>query len=115
MAPEYRIDYIRGYFDGDGSIYEIKKQNRLFFDIEGASKEVIYWIRDELVNHYGIYINEIQTDTLKSGVVMYRLKIGSIQELKKLYNLLYADNNLALQRKKEKFTSLLKLHETSIP
>ena len=46
---------------------------------------------------------------------MYRLKIGSIQELKKLYNLLYADNNLALQRKKEKFTSLLKLHETSIP
>ncbi len=39
----------------------------------------------------------------------------ALEELNKLYTLLYKDKELFLTRKKEKFYSLLKLHETSIP
>ena len=115
LLPEYRIDYIRGYFDGDGSIYQLKTQNRVFFEISGASKVMIDWIRNELVNHYHIFINKELIENKPNGTVIYKIKIGSVEELNKLYTLLYKDKELFLTRKKEKFYSLLKLHETSIP
>ena len=115
LLPEYRIDYIRGYFDGDGSIYQLKTQNRVFFEITGASKVMIDWIRNELVNHYHIFINKELIEHRPNGTVIYKIKIGSVEELNKLYTLLYKDKELFLTRKKEKFYSLLKLHETSIP
>lgn len=115
LLPEYRIDYIRGYFDGSGSIYQLKTQNRVFFEISGASKVMIDWIRNELVNHYHIFINKELTENKPNGTVIYKIKIGSVEELNKLYTLLYKDKELFLTRKKEKFYSLLKLHETSIP
>lgn len=115
LLPEYRIDYIRGYFDGDGSVYHLDSQNRLFFEIAGASKVMIDWIRNELTNHYHIFINKELIETKPNGTIMYKVKIGSIEELNKLYTLLYKDKELFLARKKEKFYSLLKLHETSIP
>ncbi len=115
LLPEYRIDYIRGYFDGDGSIYQLKTQNRVFFEISGVSKVMIDWIRNELVNHYHIFINKELIEHRPNGTVIYKIKIGSVEELNKLYTLLYKDKELFLTRKKEKFYSLLKLHETSIP
>ena len=115
LLPEYRIDYIRGYFDGDGSIYQLKTQNTVFFEISGASKVMIDWIRNELVNHYHIFINKELIEHRPNGTVIYKIKIGSVEELNKLYTLFYKNKELFLTRKKEKFYSLLKLHETSIP
>lgn len=113
LKKEYIIDYIRGYFDGDGSIYFLKNQNRVFFEISGASKATIDWIRKSLVNQYHLFINKECLETLSNGTVMYKIKIGSKEELLKLYNLLYTDKELFLQRKKEKFENLLNIPRDS--
>ena len=113
LLPEYRIDYIRGYFDGDGSIYTLTNCNRVFVSIVGASRQMIYWIRDELVNHYHIYANQITTETLSTGTVMYKLLVGSIEELEKLYEAFYQNDALYLPRKKEKFQLLLNIPRDS--
>lgn len=109
LNKEYYIDYIRGYFDGDGSIYEIKNINRIFFEIIGASKATIDWIQDTLVNQYHILLNKKGKERLSNGTIVYKIKIGDKVELLKLYNLLYKDKELFLLRKKEKFENLLNI------
>ena len=113
LPSEYIIDYIRGYFDGDGSIYEIASENRIFFEITGASKKEIDWIYDKLVNQYHILLNKKLTETLSNGTVIYKIKIGNKTELLKLYSLLYENKNLFMKRKKEKFENLLKIPRDS--
>ena len=113
LNKKYNIDYIRGYFDGDGSIYRIESQNRVFFEITGASKIMIDWIYDQLTNQYHIYTNKKTQETLANGTVMYKIKIGDKTELKKLYNLLYDEKNFYLKRKKEKFENLLNIPRDS--
>ena len=45
LDEKYYKDYIRGYFDGDGSIWTRKDHlNQCYWDIVGASKEMIVWI-----------------------------------------------------------------------
>lgn len=113
LDKKYIIDYIRGYFDGDGSMYEVKSQNRTFFEISGASKEVIDWMRDSLINQYHILLNQELKETLPNGTIMYKIKIGNKQELLKLFNLFYKDKILFLKRKKEKFENLLNIPRDS--
>lgn len=109
----YNIDYIRGYFDGDGSIYKISDQNRIFFEIVGASKSTIDWIYDILTTQYHIYTNKRLKETLPNGTIIYKIKIGDKEELRKLYNLLYNNKTLYLKRKKEKFENLLNIPRDS--
>ena len=109
LNDEYNIDYIRGYFDGDGSIYHIKQDNRVFVEIAGASKEIIEWIQDKLINQYHIIINRPLIETLPNGTKIYKIKIGSKEEIKKLYKLFYHNDTLYMQRKKNKFHSLLNI------
>lgn len=114
LKDEYAIDYIRGYFDGDGSIYYLKKTNRVFFEIAGASKAAIDWIQDKLVNQYHIVINKPLKETRPNGTIMYKIKIGDKEEIKKLYNFLYhSDNILFLKRKNDKFKTLLNIPRDS--
>lgn len=113
LKKEYIIDYIRGYFDGDGSIYSVESQNRVFFEISGASKSTIDWIRDVLVNQYYILVNKEIKETLSNGTIMYKIKIGDKKELLKLYSVLYKNKELFLQRKKEKFENLLNIPRDS--
>lgn len=113
LAPEYRIDYIRGYFDGDGTIYHVDTQNRTFVQIDGTCKLVIDWIKDELTNHYHVYSNKNSTETLSNGTVMYKIKIGSLEEIEKLYHLFYDDTDFYLLRKKEKFQLWLNIPRDS--
>lgn len=116
LNNKYNIDFIRGYFDGDGSIYYLKKSNRVFVDIVCASKNMIDWIHDILVNQYHIIINRPLIETRPNGTKMYKIRIGSKEEIKKLYHLFYhnnVNNLLFLNRKKEKFCSLLNIPRDS--
>lgn len=109
LQSKYYIDYIKGYFDGDGTIYQRQDDERVCFEIAGASKEVIYWIRNVLINQYYVETNEISTSILDNGTVMYRLYTSNKNSIKQLYNLFYKNSscNLSLQRKKNKFTNLI--------
>lgn len=109
LDPKFKIDYIRGYFDGDGSVYSLNKKNRVFIEITGASKPLIDWIHETLVNDYHIIVNKPITETLSNGTIMYKIKIGNKNEILKLYNLFYNKTNFYISRKKEKMETLLNI------
>ena len=54
LKDEYYISYIKGYFDGDGSIYVSPNMNRCSIIFVGASKPLLDWIKSIFVNKYGI-------------------------------------------------------------
>ena len=121
LLPKYRIDYIRGYFDGDGSISTtIAKNgkgviyNKNTFEITGASKSAIDWIRNELINHYHIILNKPSFQTLQNGTIMYKIITTNKTEIQKIYNLFYnTESSLYLNRKKQKFETLLNIPRDS--
>jgi hypothetical protein len=116
LDEKYYIDYIRGYFDGDGSISYSPKGCHYVFTISGASKPVVEWIREIFANKYGITNNGITIQDLPSGHQMYKIDYYSRDKIEKIYNILYTKDSLFLQRKKEKFTTFInKIHETSNP
>lgn len=81
IPDEYIKDFIRGYFDGDGSIYKLKYRNGYGANIASASKKFIYSLKDILkekisgikLNIYSknkkrknpIYIMEMSTNNTK--------------------------------------------------
>lgn len=113
LAPEFRIDYIRGYFDGDGSIYSVQSQNRVFLEITGCSKVMMDWLHDELINHYNIFCNKPLTEQKHNGTIIYKIKIGDRQEIRKLHDLFYNNTDMYLQRKKDYMELLLDIPRDS--
>lgn len=104
LNKEYWIDYIRGYFDGDGSVY--KSNRTVCWNICGASKNMIEWIRDVLANKYGIINNKIYTETLSNGTIIYKTVYYG-ENVKKIFDILYTPNSLYMKRKKDKFSLLI--------
>ena len=106
LDKQYWISFIRGYFDGDGSIF-ISGNNVPGFSIIGASKEMITWIRETLVNMYGVHNNKIYTEQSQNGTIIYKTVYYG-NTCQQIYNILYKDSSsLFLKRKYDKFTLLL--------
>lgn len=106
IKKEFIRHFIRGVFDGDGSIglYKRKKYNNEVpkFTICG-SKKMIEDIQLVLLNHQistGIY-------DFKRSNVKY-LETGKVDSVLSLYDFLYKDSNIYLERKKEAFEKVLK-------
>ena len=111
LAEKYYIDYIRGYFDGDGSVsHRIDNIKHCSFEIIGMSEPVIEWIKDVLIQQYGIFSTSgVTSRYTENNKKVYKIGYYTIDKLQKIYNALYYDNNcLCLQRKKEKFETILK-------
>lgn len=109
LNSQFFIDYIRGYFDGDGSIsYHTDNIKHCSWEIIGASYKEIKWIWEVLANQYGI-INNIGVASFytENNLKMYKIGYYGIENIKKLYATLYYDNCLCLKRKKEKFETIL--------
>lgn len=99
------IHFIRGYFDGDGTIsgyvrYEIGKKPRvcMYFSLISKTKNILVEIQ-KFFHKYNINTNIsfIKRDQL------YRLITSSKEEVKKIYNLLYTNSYFYLNRKFSKF------------
>lgn len=102
LKKEYWIDYVRGLFDGDGSI---KKNNSITFQIDSSKLEILKCIQN-LLKEYNIETSI--TSEKKVNIVLYRLYCYGKEKNNKIYNLFYQDKNcLYLKRKKEKFEELL--------
>lgn len=105
LLPEYRISYIRGYFDGDGSISLCKHTPQ--FRISGASKEIISWIKDCFSIQYNIYTNlRIEREKLSQDRDWYILDYYG-DRAKQIYNILYIKDSLCMKRKYQKFSSIM--------
>lgn len=97
--------FIRGYFDGDGSIsgYIPNEKNknprvRCAFSICRKTKSLL----DEIVAFFLENNIKINTYYLKRDN-MYRIETGSKKEISKIFKLLYTDSNFYLTRKFKKF------------
>ena len=97
--------FIRGYFDGDGSIIgwlaiEKGKSDRFRykFDICGKTETLL----DDIIQFFALHNIKVNKNYLKRDD-MYRISTSSKKEMKKLYDFLYSDSNFYLTRKFNKF------------
>lgn len=94
--------FIRGYFDGDGSvgIYKSKK-NKLCYSLSIlGTPSILNYIRKQSSTYGGLNRRKISsTKKNKAFVINY----GSIKSFTQFKNFIYKDSNIYLQRKYEKF------------
>lgn len=109
LNEKFYIDYIRGYFDGDGTINlnltRGGKSKNLRWGICGASKPVLEWIIGVLKERYNIPSVNIHKDS--SHEKDFYSFVYSTNATRKIYDILYTNNSLSLKRKKEKYEKLL--------
>lgn len=107
LAPEYCISYIRGYFDGDGCIYTDFEKYKYEWFICGVKKEVLNWMKDILLNKYGIVSKVYKTSTtLSQGDPFYQLAIYKKNDIKRLFEILYPPDSIYMERKYKKMREL---------
>lgn len=111
---KYDRDFIRGYFDGDGSVYE-SKTNTYY---KGVKKSYDYiYVRfttgsiefaNSLYNkllEYNIESN-IYNDTRLDNNSMY-ISIYKKKSLKKFFDFIYKDSDIYMMRKYDKFINMI--------
>lgn len=105
LKKEFYPDYIRGLFDGDGSIKARTGYNVPIWQIDSSSKEIVKKIQ-EYLNEFNIKttIHEIP----KVNISIYRILCSNITGCKHIFNIMYYPNvNLYMKRKYDKYVSLL--------
>lgn len=92
------MPFLRGFFDGDGSIYNDKNTKFYQTNITCINEDFLVNIREILYSQYGIfsyitkYINSYKTE-------MYQLHIYKKEENVKFLDLLYRNSKIHLDRK----------------
>lgn len=103
LNKKYWIDYIRGFFDGDGCVK--KTGYSLTFDLNCTNLDFLKGIQSFLKEYYQIE-TKIQI-VEKKNIPLYRLYCYT-DNAKKIFNVLYTPNSLFLKRKYEKWIELMK-------
>lgn len=106
LSDAYYNDFIRGAFDGDGSIF--RSGNKIMMDITGT-EDFLVGIRDVLVDN--IVIPQKRSYIYKSHAknpMIKRISLAKRESIENFYDFIY-DNNpqYYLKRKKDKFEDLL--------
>lgn len=115
LSQKYWKDYIRGYFDGDGSI---KKKTSLTFQIDCTSLRMILALEKaikELDNTISLSITKREPGTeeenknkkIKSLRPIYRLYCYG-ENAKKVFQLMYTDAEIYLERKHDRYLQYVK-------
>ena len=109
LPKEFIWDFIRGFFDGDGSVYitnDIWKYGKYQFPSVSftGTKEMLQYILEETQKHY-------DTNTIVkpyyNGKPVYDLKFGGINLVNTIYHLMYDNATRYLSRKKEVFDKFI--------
>ena len=109
IRDELKRHFLRGYFDGDGSIskyiHKFKKTNKEYSYVKGkmciiaTEKMLEDFIKTFNIEHY--YISQSKTKEMKY------IQIESKKELNRIYNLMYEDCCICNMTKKEKWDNLI--------
>lgn len=103
LKREYWIDFIRGYFDGDGSVSTASSE-AIRWQVSSANPDVLNTIVDFFFEEY-----EIPKVNLQWQEKVHRLYYiqYSTTATRKIFQILYTPNCLKLPRKYEKFKKLV--------
>lgn len=92
---EFKKDYLRGLFDGDGCIYICNKSNnQLAMKITSASNSYLESVKNELGFDIGY---------VKPYLKYYIWHVYKQKHIKQLYDYMYETDSFYLRRKKDKF------------
>ena len=98
QVPEHLVHhFMRGYFDGDGCIYVPEDKNHCYFSVLGT--------HNFLDKYEEILLKNIHKDTWNENTES--IHYGGKNQIQKIFNYLYKDATIYLDRKYEKFKSLL--------
>lgn len=103
LDKKYWIDYIRGFFDGDGCI---KKATSLTFELNSTNLVFLEDIQEFMKSYYDIKMSISIAHSRPNQMVLYRLYCYG-EESKKIFQVLYTENSLFLKRKYERWKELL--------
>jgi hypothetical protein len=106
LDRKFWIDYIRGYFDGDGSVNYLTSNKALRWQVCSATPEVLQWMIDFLYEEYNIPKVNIMSQDRTNGKLYYFQY--STNATKSIYNILYTKDSWYLKRKKDKYEEILK-------
>lgn len=110
IPKEYMIDFIRGFFDGDGCIYEANDRiNPLRISITCASYDFLKEIADFLEQNFKVAHKNLNKDHNN-----YYISYG-YKDSKKICNAFYNNNFISLQRKKDKYYKIINSTRLNIP
>ena len=110
IDDQFKSHFIRGYFDGDGSVTNVKNTTgtKAQFNIIGTL-DLLLGIQEELVKKAGL--NAIKISPARKDSQVYQLVYGGIENVKKFHSYLYSDSEIYLPKKKNIFESVLKLYK----
>lgn len=103
LNKKYWIDYIRGFFDGDGCVK--KTGYSLTFELNSLNKDFLIGIQSFFKEYYQIETKISIANNREKP--LYRLYCYS-ENAKKIFNVLYTPNSLFLKRKYEKWIEIIK-------
>lgn len=107
------VHFIRGYFDGDGSIKKTGKKRTAAKDPYDVSflgtKEFLEAIQDELGMHTKL------KDTSKHNVNNHEIVFGGYHKALSVLNLLYENASIYLDRKYERYLELKNVRNSRLP
>lgn len=98
IPDQYMSHFIRGYFDGDGSVYKYKNRpNAIQIDFACGSESFIGRLHDILVSTIGDYYTLVNRRTN-----YWRIR-GNTEGSKKLFNYMYNEATIYMDRKYNRF------------
>lgn len=113
IPDELFFDFIRGCFDGDGSIYSYwdkrwKKSFMFYVSFASASIEFINWVQEEIYSRLKIAGHVTHANRQSTHQLKYA-KSDSVKLLRAMY---YRDRIICLRRKRLKVCKILDIVKT---
>lgn len=108
LIPKELINhFIRGYFDGDGSVSFYKTNNTIFFNFSFVFNSLKFTeqISNIFIELFDIIpvIREKKGKTCTYYTLRFNYSRNRVSKIQEIYNWLYKDSSICLNRKKDKF------------
>lgn len=101
LSEEMKLDFIRGYFDGDGGLIVNPKEKKINMDFTSANKNILVEISEWLHKNYDVALAPVKSYQ-RGNTTMYYIRYYKRDSLI-LGGLFYDNDYLSLLRKKNKF------------